>query len=244
MDSIAINLFTVRKALEEDYEGTIRKIRRMGYSAFETGLPVTREKISRMLSLLDETGMKMFNGYVSMDQLDKESDKIIACALEIGVEYLAIGVTRFDSAKEYEAAAAVMQKAGAKLRKAGIGLMYHNHGWEFKLYDGTAGLDILLANTDEENLKLELDSYWCTKAGIGVTAYIKKHGERIAAIHIKDMSPQDEKITEIGTGILDFKTIVREGTGLGVKWFSVEQDYGSQSELECARIAYEYLKQL
>ncbi len=49
---------------------------------------------------------------------------------------------------------------GEQVAKTGLGFSYHNHGFEFEEHDGETGYDIIMSETDSDNVKLELDMYW------------------------------------------------------------------------------------
>ena len=73
-----------------------------------------------------------------------------------------------------------------------------------------------------------------------------KLGDRVVSLHLKDMAPgADKKFAEVGTGILDFKSIIAAGQKAGVRYGAVEQDncYG-QSTLGAIKTSFENLKRL
>ena len=47
--------------------------------------------------------------------------------------------------------------------------------------------DLILAETDAQKVKMELDLYWITKAGFDPLAYFEKHPGRFPLVHVKDM---------------------------------------------------------
>ena len=103
---------------------------------------------------------------------------------------------------------------------------------------------ILLAETDPESVKFECDVYWAQYAGVDPAAYIKGHSDRIALIHLKDMTGEGDERTfaEVGEGILDFEPIFAASEAAGAAWYIVEQDTCKGSTLASAQKSLENLR--
>ena len=73
---------------------------------------------------------------------------------------------------------------------------------EYDLFNNERGFDILFENTDPELVKIEIDCYWATCAGLDPTSIIKKYGDRIVSLHIKDLKHVngEKRSIEIGSG--------------------------------------------
>src|SRR5262249_62079771 len=124
-----------------------------------------------------------------------------------------------------------------------------NHDFEFAAKDGENGkilpYDLLLASTDRNLVKMELDLYWISKAGQDPLAYLNKHKDRFVLFHVKDMDKTEKRgITEVGHGSIDFKTIFAKAPKGAIKHYFVEQDTCPGSPFDSAKISYDYLKQL
>ena len=98
-------------------------------------------------------------------------------------------------------------------RPPGIGFGYHNHHWEFqKGADGKFPMDILLEAAP--NMEWEMDLAWVVKGGEDPVTWMDKYGNRITAIHVKDIAPAGEKLDEdgwadLGHGTLDWKSLIK-----------------------------------
>ncbi|MGH7215092.1 MAG: sugar phosphate isomerase/epimerase family protein, partial [Tepidisphaeraceae bacterium] len=137
-----------------------------------------------------------------------------------------------------------MNRIAIDAKQRGFNVAYHNHSFEFQKFDGQYGLDIVWANSDA--LRSELDTYWVAHGGLDPVAYINQLGRRILLLHLKDMAPgADRKFAPVGSGTLDFKTILDAGNKAGVQWGIVEQDncYATPP-LQAIRTSFENLKQL
>jgi sugar phosphate isomerase/epimerase len=72
---------------------------------------------------------------------------------------------------------------------------------------------------------MEMDIYWVVRAGHDPVSIFKKHPGRFAMVHVKDMDKTNPELnTEIGSGSIDFKTILSNAKLAGIKHFIVEQE--------------------
>jgi sugar phosphate isomerase/epimerase len=68
----------------------------------------------------------------------------------------------------------------------GVTVGYHNHFWELtsRIGDRTA-LEVFAEQLDPA-LVLEVDTYWATAGGADAPALLRRLGDRVRAIHVKD----------------------------------------------------------
>lgn len=150
---------------------------------------------------------------------------------------------------DWKANAALFNRIGAAARGAGLRFAYHNHNLEFRRYGDTTGYDILLAETDPELVKLELDCGWMASAGLDPVDYLRRYPGRYAMLHLKDLKPShipntdlEMDGTEVGSGIIDWPRLLAAAADTGVQAMYVEQEPPfARSSLESAKISYEYL---
>jgi sugar phosphate isomerase/epimerase len=122
-----------------------------------------------------------------------------------------------------------LDRLGAKLRKDGMQLGYHNHNFEMKKYDGVTALEIIMNHTQPENLKLEMDAAWVSRGGQDPVRFMNEYPGRIYAIHAKDnaaigIRDDEMNFAPLGEGLLDWQTILPAAKASGVKWFIIEHD--------------------
>jgi sugar phosphate isomerase/epimerase len=122
------------------------------------------------------------------------------------------------------------------LAKEDIVFAFHNHDIEFTMsMRGVPVMYLMLANS--EYMKVLLDVGWVQYAGRSPGQVIRELGDRVAALHIKDMTTdtveQERKFGKVdmpqfttpGTGILDLKECLKAGAEIGLEWAIVEQDF-------------------
>ncbi|HLN74409.1 MAG TPA: sugar phosphate isomerase/epimerase [Prolixibacteraceae bacterium] len=233
--------------IKEDWKGTLEKLAKQGYTEMESGnymgdSPAEFKKVCQSL------GINPFAGGSSMAGMLKDTDKQIAEALEAGKQYWVCYWPWQTDAKnitadEAKQAADNLNKLGQACKKAGIKFCWHNHNWEFEK-PTSEGLpfDILMKNTDPQNVKQELDIYWVRKGGGDPIKCLKDYPGRFEILHVKDMDNTPEKSFACpGSGIIDFKPIFREAWDQGVRHYIVEKD-GEKNGIECLKSSAQYLK--
>ena len=89
------------------------------------------------------------------------------------------------------------------------------------------------------DIPMELDLYWTSKIGKNPMELFDKYPGRFPLWHVKDMDDTPEKaFTEVGNGIIDFKSIFEKEKTAGLKYFFIEQDVCKRPPLESIEISY------
>ncbi len=150
-----------------------------------------------------------------------------------------------NSIEEWKKTAEELNSIGERLRADGLTLSYHNHNFEFEKFEDKYGIEVLIENTDPENLKLEVDVFWIKFAGLDPAEFLKKYIDRINLIHLKDMKADKKTFAEVGEGIIDFKPVFEIGDSSSiVEWYIVEQDRCERLSIESARLSFENLRKM
>jgi len=253
---IGLQLYTLRNEMMKDPKGTLQKVSQMGYKELETfgynqgkwfGMNATE-----LAGVLNDLGMSSPSGhtfpggmFLSEGWEDKWK-KAVEDARALGQKYIVIPwleETHRKSIDNYKKIAAGLGNAAQTAKEAGLQLAYHNHDFEFTPIDGQTGMEVLLKETDANMVKIELDLYWAAKAGHDPIQLFAQYPGRFAMWHIKDMDKTDKKFfTEVGNGVIDFKSIFARAKKSGMKHFFVEQDVCPGSPLESISQSIAYLK--
>ena len=171
-----------------------------------------------------------------------EYNKLLGCQF-CGISYMEKNYR--ESSESVSKFIAGINQASEKLRQAGLYLGYHNHAFEFAKQDGTFIMDRIIEETDPENVKFIVDTYWLQVGGMNPAGYIRKLGERAMAIHFKDLKMNiDNKfeMAEIGEGNFDWDEIIKACGEAGTKWALVEQDVCQRDPFESLKMSYDYLR--
>ena len=153
------------------------------------------------------------------------------------------------TADDWKMNADFLNAKGSVLKTSGITIGYHNHNPEFAPLGDTTGLEILIKNTDPAIVSFELDVGWAAAAGVDPGALLTKHKGRFTQIHVKDLKATTKPNyvlsmdpTEVGSGALNWKTLLPAAYAAGVRGFHVEQEPPfARPRIEAAKISHDYL---
>jgi sugar phosphate isomerase/epimerase len=235
MGLVGLQLYTIGKESREDLLGTVRNVAAMGYDGVEFagyhGIELTEIR-----KVLDGTGLKAAGTHFGLKALDQDYQKIVDDAKVIGIPVIGVPLlprSEFETEDACNRTAEKLNQAGQKLKESGLKFMYHIHGGEFPPVGSTTGLERVIELTDPALVWLELDTYWVEKDGIDAVEFYKKVGERVFTVHFKDLvSKTDLRDTEVGTGYIDFPSIIKEAKTCPTEWFVVEQEDWDQRPTE------------
>lgn len=240
---LGLQLYTVRRLMDQDVEGTIAAVAAIGYREVElAGLHNTTAK--EMRAILDRHGLRARSSHISMQDIRGNWDRTLDDAATLGQTYI---VNPWIDEPErtvagYTRAAHEMTAAAEAARARGIAFAYHNHDFEFARVGDTSGYDILLAESDPKLVRMELDIFWIVKGGQDPLAYFARHPGRFPMVHAKDIT-RDGAMVDVGQGTVDWRAIYRHSKQAGIEYTFVEHDE-PPSPIADARISYEYLDRL
>ena len=109
------------------------------------------------------------------------------------------------------------RRPASRYRDAGLGFGWHNHDFEFKqLPDGS--LPQVAIFEGGPDLEWEADIAWVIRGGADPLEWIKTFGNRITAVHVKDIAPAGENADEdgwadVGHGTVDWKALMAGAHG-------------------------------
>jgi sugar phosphate isomerase/epimerase len=247
LTTIGAQLYTVRRELEKDFDGTLARIAALGYREVEFA-GYFNHPPEEVRAALARRGLTSPAAHVQLADLRGNLQTMIEAARRIGHEYLLLAWTPPEERKsldDYKRLADLCNRAGEQTKKAGVQFAYHNHDFEFASLEGRVPYDLLLERMDAGLVKLELDLYWAVKGGASPVGYFKKYPGRFHLLHVKDMDATPRHyFTEVGRGVIDFKTIFAHSREAGVRHYFVEQDETPGSPFASLKVSIDYLRQL
>ena len=227
IDKIGLQLYTVRKAMAKDIEGTIAAVAAAGVREVEFAGYYNKPP-AWWRALLKANGLSAPSTHIGLPKTDAEWVPLFAQAKAMEHNWVIVpyvGTEFRGSADNWKRLADRLNAGGALARKAGLNFGYHNHDFEFEPVGKTTGYELLMANTDKSNVDLELDIYWAVKAGQDPIKMLKRWRGRFACCHVKDAGPPPERaMLDVGAGTIDFPAILDVGRAQGLKHWFIEHD--------------------
>ncbi|KQS92178.1 sugar phosphate isomerase/epimerase [Chryseobacterium sp. Leaf394] len=252
---LAIQLYTVRHSISKDLEKTFERLAELGFTEFEiygyngTFFGRTAKEFSQILK---NHGLKVISSHHRTGITDdgdgtllKNWQKTLEDLNFIGAKYAVCSYLpeAERSLENYRKLPEVLENAGRISKQKGIQLAYHNHDFEFLKMDEQRNFyDFILENTSSDLVKMELDLYWISKAGLDPLVYFEKYPERFPLWHVKDMKAVSKYFTEVGNGTIDFKKIFEAKEKAGLKHWFLEQDSSDKDIFESISLSKNYIK--
>ena len=253
---VGVQIYSLRNQLKQDGAKALDVLKALNVKYVEIGIEshygLTQEQ---MKQALDERGLIPIAAHAGQGFLLNKTEEAIAAARYFGLKYL--GVAWASHQKPLDEAqtlkiAADFNEIGKRLKAAGIQFFYHNHGFEFQPYkDGTL-FDLLMAKTDPDLVKLEMDVLWTVFPGQDPVKLLKKYPDHWVLMHLKDLkkgvagnlSGGTDLTNDVvlGTGQADYPAILKACQEIGIKYYFIEDE--SPTVLEQLPKSLNYLSQI
>ena len=212
-------------------EVTLEMVAKCGYKQVEAygGL---YEDLDRLEKALAVNCLSMPTGHFDLNLIEKTPNKAIEIARRLGmtaviVPFLNPGDRPAD-AKGWTSFADRLSEAGKPILDAGLTFGWHNHDFEFNNLEGDEKpLDLILQS--ENGVSLELDLAWVAVGGESPAEWVKKYASKLVSVHIKDIAPKGECVSEdgwadVGYGTMNWFEIMDAVRETKCSYFVMEHD--------------------
>ena len=240
----------VRDKIGNDFSGTIKMVADMGYQSIEMCSPVGYENLGfggllkykpkELKKIINEAGLSWISTHYGMEELRQHLDDRIEFAKESGQKQMILssfGLPEKTTISDWLKAADELNIIGAKSKKSGIQMGYHNHDMEFEKIGDTLIYDALMNQLDSDLVKMQFQVAVISK-GYKAATYFSKYPGRFISAHLADWSDTEKKNVAIGKGIVDWKEFFAFSKTGGVKNIFVEMG------LETFKESASYLRNL
>jgi sugar phosphate isomerase/epimerase len=266
VDNVGVQLYTVRDAIAKDFDGSLAKVAAVGYKnvelagfAFDGGVVTYFGKSPKeMRAALDSHGLLAPSTHVNYTSLAAENfPKVLEASKTLGHKYIVnpwVEEEIRNSPDGWKRVTETFNRVGADCKKAGVQFAYHNHWFEFLPVNGKMPYDILLEGCDKNLVKMEMDLCWITAAGADPVTYFNKYPGRFPLVHVKDLKKIPKittggaqnfgdtvDLTEVGSGIIDWKRLFAKGGEAGVKYYIVEHDHPT-APFDSIKTSFEFME--
>lgn len=237
---LGLQLWSIREAMQDDVPGTLEWVRQSGFEEVE--LAGTYEMTAEAFRQeLDRAGLRATAMHVPYEMLRDSLDVALDRAEVLGVDYVGIAWIPHPEDEPFtpemaRETAARFNEWGSAANERGLQFFYHNHGYEFEpAADGTIPFDVLVEETDPENVKYEMDVFWTYHPGVDPAELLRKYPDRWELMHIKDMrqgtptgdfsghAPAEAQVP-IGSGQIDYAAVLQAAEEIGLDRYYIEDE--------------------
>ncbi len=196
---LAVQLYTVRREMATDLPGTLERLVGMGFDAVEGfGLVGHADDFA---AALPASGLAMPSAHASLVGADLPA--VLAAARRLGVGTVIdpwIDPARWTTRADVEAVAADLNAIAMRAAGSGVTVGYHNHWFELEnRIDGASALEVFAAALDP-SVVLEVDTYWAEIGGEPAPELLRRLGDRVRFIHVKDGPRVKDTSTQTAVG--------------------------------------------
>lgn len=258
--NVGVQLYSVRKDMEQNPLGTLKKVAKMGYKNVEHANYIAHKfygySAIEFKKILDDLGLKMPSGHTVLDK-NKHWDtakndfndiwkRTVDDAAICGQKHVIspwLDVSQRKNLNDLKFMMEVFNKSGELCKKAGMKYGYHNHDFEFsEKLEGITIYDHILQNTDAELVVHQLDIGNMYGGGGRAAEVIKKYPGRFQSMHVKDeiestTKPGKFESTIIGKGVVNTRDVIELGRKMGgtTELIIEQESYQNTSALEAIK---------
>jgi sugar phosphate isomerase/epimerase len=217
---LAAQLYTLRHALDADFDGTLAALAEAGVSEVEVA-DLHGRTPAAFRAALDAAGLVACSTHIPLDGFGGAAEEAAALGAPTVV------VPWVDPDAEVDAIVERIVAASRVAEEAGLGFAYHNHDFEFR-----TGLWERLTAAE---LAHELDVGWAMAAGRDPVTLLGELAGRCPLVHAKDMRRKADGTWEdviAGDGEGDWPAIAEAATAAGATHLIVELDNPSEHPVD------------
>ncbi len=261
MKEFGLQLYSVRDHMEseEQIKDCFSELAKMGYTHVQTAGTYNFISPEKFGQYAREAGLEICGTHYDWDRIKNDIEGTVAYHRALGTTNIGIGgmhILGRMNMNELNDFINDFNTLAAEYAKHGMKLTYHHHAFEFKRYeDGKTVFDNLVERLDKKNISFVLDTYWLQYGGKDIRETIEKLSGRVDILHIKDMGAHKvlkledgsyigvPHITEIGSGNINFKSVIKTAEACGIKYIVVEDDRASiTGSYNAVRKSADYIK--
>ncbi|MDG2298665.1 MAG: sugar phosphate isomerase/epimerase [Planktomarina sp.] len=229
MTKFSYQLYSSRKF--GPIESTLEMVSQCGYRQVEAygGLYADLDRLERALGV---NSLVMPTGHFDLSMIEQTPNQAIEIAKRMGMTSVIVPFLNLDDrpadANGWQKFSDQLSEVAKPILDAGLTFAWHNHDFEFNVLDsGEMPLEFILR--DENGVSLELDLAWVVVGGESPFEWVKKYADRLVSVHLKDIAPKGECVSEdgwadVGHGTMNWSIIMDAVQKTQCKYFVMEHD--------------------
>jgi sugar phosphate isomerase/epimerase len=252
---LGLQFYSLRREASKDLPQALTLVRKLGFTELEVGNQYGRTP-AEFKKLLSDHGLRATSMGSGWRQLGESLEPVIETARTLGVEYVTcsqIPRNKQLTFNDATRAADNLNSWGEGLRKAGLRLCYHIHGYEFVPGpDGTL-FDTLAKRTDPKSANFEFDIFWVVFGNEDPVELLGRYPGRFPLAHVKDIrggvkrtfnpgTVAEEDSVPLGTGEVNWPPLLEAARKHGVRHYYLEEEH--PNAVEQIRQSLRYLERV
>lgn len=207
---IAVQLYSVRDALQTNFAGTLRRLQQIGYTGVEFA-GVYGDSPQGAAALCAELGLTITSAHLGLPR-GESINQVVETAQALGINTIVCAwmpPERFRTEASVRAVSDELNEAAEIAAEHGLRFAYHNHDFEFHTFPDIGVAHEWMRDHTSHTVMFELDSYWTRVAGQDPAATLRELGGRVPLVHLKDGDGlSDGKLLPVGTGVMDIPAVL------------------------------------
>jgi len=199
--ALSVQTYSVRDDLGARTAETFGRLRALGFQNVEPHDILT--DTAGLARELETAGLRAPTAHASV--LRHGASAVVDAARRLGIGTVFVPWADPKVFRSREGIRALAEEINAAARLAGdhgVSLGYHNHEFEFQTQiDGVAAWEILVDEFDDD-VVVELDTYWASVGGADVFELIPRRSTRIRALHVNDEPPEPDDPPTLGVPVV------------------------------------------
>ena len=244
---IGLQVYSLRDALAQDFDGTMTQVAQMGYEGVELfgQLPLNTK------GLLSGLGLKVSSKHGLYDDFLNDLPQHLDQVSSLGAGVLVCAWSMATPENSWEKITENLEKFAQAAKTQNLAFAYHNHAHELtqKVGDKTV-LDYMATNAP--TMQFEQDIAWLHAGQVNPATYLETYANRTVLAHVKDIKAKSGDAQD-PTGLSHWETVelgkgdVNLGAALTAvgktksQWLIVEQD-NSADPIRSAKNNLEWLR--
>lgn len=242
MISLGLQLYSLREMAEKDLTLVIKTAAELGFRGIEPAGFFNLDA-KRVKALCDDMGLEISSSHSPWIKSVDDVKAAVEVANILGTDYVCTGFMEdsFINLETTRKTAKLVNEIQKLVEKEGKHLFLHNHWWEFDEKDGILPYDLLVKESPD--VLLELDVYWASNFGkFNAADFVKKYQKRIQFLHLKDGSlKKGDAMLALGSGVLDIPSIIGACDESVTSYIIVELDTCDTDMVQALRKSAEYM---
>jgi sugar phosphate isomerase/epimerase len=234
---VGIQLYSLRDMFAKDVPAALDQVKAFGITNVELAGTYGMTP-AQFRAQLDAHGLKAIAGHFGYEQFRDHPEDVARDAKVLGLSYVGCAWIphgdKFDE-KTAREAIDVFNRVSPMMKKQGLKFFFHTHGYEFVPNGSGTLFDLIMDGTKQSGVLCEMDVFWVVHGGQDPTKLMAKYAGRFELMHVKDMKKGTEtglftggsdpnNDVALGTGMIDWVSLLRESRKAGVKWYFLEDE--------------------